>query len=58
MFFVPFYDFFVHISGWRGSERVLGALMGALKGGRGAVEVPKNVKKSSKIKFSKKLYFG
>ena len=58
MFFVHFYDFPVHFSGWRGSGWVLGSLLGAPHGGRGAVGVPKNLKNHEKMFFfSQKLVF-
>ena len=51
MFFVHFYEFPVNFSGCRGSERVLGALLG----GQGAVVMQKNVKKNNQKTFSKTL---
>ena len=58
MFFVYFYDFPVHFSGWRGSGRVLGVLLGAPQGGRGAVGVPKKCEKIVNNIFFQKVVFG
>ena len=57
MFFVLFHDFVVHFGGWRGSGWVLGALLGAPQGGRGAVEVSKKCEKNIKNQFFQKVVF-
>ena len=58
MFFVHFYDFSVHFSGWRGSGRVLEALLGAPQGGQGGGGSQNNVSKIFFFLFFPKVVFS